>query len=84
MTHNEDGSVTFTLTNEQWDKYIKWRKKLPDLCDSAFGAAGGGYEFVFTPTGLGTVELVRRCDSKSIGGAKKKDKEINLTDFSHW
>lgn len=71
MTINEDGSVSFTLTKDQYEQYQSWRKNLPEI-DTA--TIGGAFEFVFIPTGVGTIELVRRVDSKS----------IDLTDYLNW
>lgn len=62
---------TFTLTSEQMEKFEKWRKKRNKKKGEVYvGAVGGAYEFVFIPTGIGTISLVRCAD----GG------ELNLTD----
>jgi hypothetical protein len=63
--------MKFELDEEQVKKYNAWRKKLKKLHPSTIG---GGETFCFTPTGLGTVVVVKRTDGK----------EINLTDFDKW
>lgn len=73
MIKNDDGSVSFTLTKEQWEKYLEWEKNLPKLESGYFGTIGGGIEFVFSPTGIGIFESVRRLDNK--------EHEIDLTDY---
>ena len=77
MINNEDGSVSFTISKEEWAEYEKWEKTLPKLENGHFGAVGGGTRFEFTPTGIGLIVGVRRMD-------KKKKHYIDITDFSHW
>ncbi len=76
MKENEDGSVTFTMSKVEWDKYKVWKKSLPKIDSAMFGAAGGGTTFEFTPTGLGIIVAVRRAD--------KEKHYKNLTDFETW
>lgn len=40
-----------------------------------YGAIGGGLEYIFIPTGLGTITKVRECITKE---------EIDLTDYDNW
>lgn len=62
---------TFTLTPEQMAKYEKWVKKKNKKNGEVYvGAIGGAYEFVFIPTGLGTISKVRCADGS----------ELDLTD----
>jgi hypothetical protein len=74
--------IIFNLTKEEVEKINAWRKdhdcKLDD--DPIFpgqkkiGAIGGQFTYLFTPTGLGTITIVR-CGC----GA-----EIDLTDVDSW
>jgi len=63
----------FELTNIEINKYNEWLKTLPELPEGYFGAAGGGYWFKFTPTGLGTIVTAGRDDVPKM--------DIDLTDF---
>lgn len=62
----------FTLSNEQYKKYVEWRevKEKEPYC----GAAGGCYSFIFIPTGLGTIVKVTCTD-----GTK-----LDLTEWDNW
>ena len=64
------GVVTrsFYLTKEKNQRYINWKASLPQ---KYFGAIGGSYSFIFTPTSLGDIVKVKRCDGY----------EIDLTDY---
>ena len=54
--------MKFELSKEQYEKYIEWRKSLPKV---DYGAIGGGFHFVFTPTGIGCIVLVKSdCGSQ--------------------
>jgi len=64
----------FTLTDQQFEKYVKWRDELENRDPKYFGAAGGGYSFIFTPTGLGEIVTVKRDDGE----------ELDLTEWEHW
>ncbi len=68
--------TTFELTDEQEKKYEEWRESLPYLDEGHFGAAGGGYSFVFTPTGLGMLVKATRADNDA--------HEIDLTEWEHF
>lgn len=63
--------MKFELNEDQIEKYQNWRKKLKKI---DYGAIGGGYTFMFTPTGLGDIVKVRRNDCK----------EIDLTEIDKW
>lgn len=66
---------TFTLTAEQMKKFDTWRiEKNEKKGQVNVGAIGGAYTFCFTPTGLGTIEVVKCAD-----GTK-----IDLTDSDSW
>lgn len=65
--------MTFELNDKQVKQYNKWKKKLPIIPDSHFGAAGGGYWFKFIPTGIGMIVLAGRDDVP--------EHDINLTDY---
>lgn len=65
----------FTLTAEQIKKFDTWRiEKNKAKGQVDVGAIGGAYTFCFTPTGLGTIEVVTCAD-----GTK-----LNLTDSDSW
>ena len=59
----------FELDAEQIKKFVEWKEQLPKV-DT--GAIGGGYTFSFTPTGLGTITVVKYLDKY----------EIDLTDYN--
>jgi hypothetical protein len=58
---------TFTLTEEQMEKFNEWRKS-KDLKQVAIG---GAYTFCFTPTGIGIFETVKCIDGT----------ELDLTEY---
>lgn len=68
--------ITLKILNEL-------RKGLGDQFDNLtkngkqpyYGAMGGGLEYIFIPTSLGTIIKVRECITKE---------EINLTDYGSW
>lgn len=66
----------FELSNIEANKYHEWLQTLPKIPDGHFGAAGGGYWFTFTPTGLGTIVTAGRHDVPEM--------DIDLTDFDTW
>jgi hypothetical protein len=66
---------TFTLTAEQMKKFDTWRiEKNKTKGEVNVGAIGGAYTFCFTPTGLGTVEVVKCADGT----------QLDLTDIDSW
>lgn len=68
--------MKFELTDKEVKKYNKWKKKLPEVDEGKFGAAGGGYWFKFIPTGIGDIVLAGRDDVPEF--------DINLTDYDSW
>lgn len=62
----------FQLSQEQYDKYVAWREAKPS--EIYVGAIGGGYSFVFIPTGLGIMVRVTCADGT----------ELDLTDWDNW
>lgn len=67
--------MKFELTPAQVAKYHAWLKKKNKKNGEVYcGAAGGGYTFCFTPTGLGTLESVKCIDGT----------ELDLTDIDSW
>lgn len=60
----------FPMYEEEWNKYQEWYKTLDKI---NYGAAGGGIEFVFEPTGLGMIMSVRYNGNV-----------IDLTNTSNW
>jgi len=75
--------ATFKLSEKQWQKFKTFEKeqdqkvaKLRRVSGAAnYGAIGGGYKFVFTPTNMGTVAGVINQVTKD---------ELNLTDYNEW
>ena len=63
-------AMTFTLTDEQEKKFNKWRKSKGEIY---VGAIGGAYEFIFLPTGIGTVKIVRCADGTELDLTTKED-----------
>lgn len=60
----------FNFTEEQWRTIWCWQRthkckfRMPDG-SQYFGCAGGGYDYCFTPTGLGMLAEVRcACGAK--------------------
>jgi len=68
--------MIFRLSDKQVKQYEKWKKQLPTIPDSYFGAAGGGYWFKFIPTGIGMIVLAGRDDAP--------EHDINLTDYENF
>lgn len=76
---------TFTITEKQWDRIREWKKEVkekvmkdfpPDDLQPDrpyFGAIGGGVTYSFTPTGMGTIFVV-----------KYGNETIDLTDYNEW
>jgi hypothetical protein len=62
--------VKFTISEDQQKKYKEWRSKIPT---QYFGAIGGGEEWTFIPTGIGTIVKV-----------KYGKHSIDLTDSENW
>lgn len=67
-TVNKIPKRSFHLTKEENEKYLNWKNTLPP---KHFGAIGGGYSFIFTPTSMGDIIKVKRDDGY----------EIDLTDY---
>jgi hypothetical protein len=72
----------FCLDETQKEKLAEWMRlqeekvaKMQEREDAYYGAIGGGYTYMFTPTGLGVVTIVRNGVTKE---------EINLTDYDTW
>ena len=58
---------TFTLSPTKVEMFDKWRKKKNKKKGEVYvGAAGGAYEYVFIPTGIGTITLARCADGEEI------------------
>ena len=65
--------MKFELTEEELKRVEKWKETLPEIRQDINGI-DRMFEYVFYPTGLGTIKLVRRVD-----GA-----EIDLSDYGKW
>ena len=65
--------MKFELNKVEKERWDKWKKILPLISDSAFGAVGGGYWFKFIPTSIGTIVFAGRADVPHM--------DINLTDY---
>lgn len=58
---------TFTLDQSQMKKFEVWRKKKNKKKGAVYvGAIGGAYTFCFTPTGLGTITVVKCADGTEL------------------
>jgi len=75
--------VKFELMGEELQKYQSWEAEHNETCPyyddgsspaPKIGAIGGRTTFSFTPTGVGTVVVVKCACGE----------EINVTDFDHW
>lgn len=65
-------TVTFTLSQSEYDKYIEWKSTREDeYC----GAIGGRYTFSFTFTTLGRTAKVTD---------NLRNEELDLTDYTTW
>jgi len=62
----------FTLSKEQLEKYERWREAKPK--EVYVGAVGGAYSFVFTPTGIGVIVVVKCADGT----------ELDLTEWKYF
>lgn len=56
---------TFEITDEEEEKFKKWRDEIHKT-DPDTTAIGGGFEFCFTPTGLGPIIVVKHISGKEI------------------
>ncbi|GAA4801801.1 hypothetical protein [Litoribaculum gwangyangense] len=66
--------MKFKLNKQELNKFYNWKKQLTELETVDVWGQEFQYEFIFQPTGLGVIKIVRRTDGE----------EINLTDFSNW
>jgi hypothetical protein len=66
--------MTFTLTKEQMDRFDEWRAKKNAKIRKKGGFPNNTYTYCFTPTGIGTAEVIKCSDGT----------EIDLTDYSNW
>jgi hypothetical protein len=51
--------MIFELSEKDLSKIERWKKSLPP---AVMVTNGGGYDYIFTPTGLGTLFIVKRYD----------------------
>ena len=65
--------MKFEITEEEVAKIEKWKETLDEIPEDVNGK-DLQFEYVFYPTGLGIIKLVRRVD-----GA-----EIDITDYDKW
>jgi len=65
--------MTFELDENELEQFEKWKKQLPPFEADVLGEEYC-FEYVFYPTGLGTVKKVRRVD-----GA-----ELDMTNYDEW
>ncbi len=64
--------LEFKLSQEQFDKYVKWREEKVE--EVYVGAVGGAYSFVFTLTGIGDIVKVKCADGT----------ELDLTEWEYF
>jgi hypothetical protein len=62
--------LTFTLSPEKVKKYEEWSKSKGEIY---VGAVGGAYEFVFIPTGIGTITKVKCADGTELDLTEEED-----------
>jgi len=65
--------MKFELTDEEVEKVEKWKETLCKIPEDINGKKLQ-FEYIFYPTGLGTVKIVRRIDGK----------DIDVTDYDKW
>jgi len=65
--------MKFEITEEEVAKIEEWKETLDEIPEDVNGK-DLQFEYVFYPTGLGIIKLVRRVD-----GA-----EIDITDYDKW
>ena len=68
--------IKFEFTKEQVKKLNAWKATLPTLPQGYFGVNGGGFEFIFIPTSIGTIVKARRTDGDG--------HEIDLTEYEYF
>ena len=74
--------MSFQLIETQDKRFTAWRKEqdrkvkvLQKGKYANYGACGGGYTYCFTPTGMGTVIVVKNAVTKE---------QIDLTEYDYW
>jgi len=76
--------ITFEMEPSQLDKFLKWRdeqdakvilKQKHNKRYADYGACGGGYTFLFSPTNIGTAVSVTNDLTRET---------VNLTDYDSW
>lgn len=73
----------FQLTNDQREKFSIWRKEQDEKVAKMqktesppyYGCNGGGYSYIFVPTSLGLITVVKNNVTQE---------EINLTKYEDW
>jgi hypothetical protein len=63
--------LNFTLTEKEMEEIRIWNDSLPKPVEDVFGKEYC-YQYIFHPTGLGIIKLIRRLDGY----------ELDLTDYS--
>jgi hypothetical protein len=67
--------MDFSFSKEQNERYIIWYKKHRRKCPiENSGAIGGKYSYIFTPTSLGVITIVKCACGE----------ELDLTDVGEW
>ncbi len=66
--------MIFTLSPKEVEKVIDWKANHPCKFVNVTTAIGGKHTYEFTPTGLGTITIVR-CSCGS---------SLNLTEYEGW
>ena len=74
--HLSSRELAFKLTDEQVELANKWmEEKEKTFKQDHYGAVGGSFGFLFIPTSIGTIEIIKCfCD----------DDELDLTDYDSW
>ncbi len=63
--------MEFTLTEAEVARFRSWRKKFDDYPQ---GVSGGVFSFIFIPTSIGTITIIRHVSGE----------ELDLTDYDSW
>ena len=71
---SKEAPLTFDLLGGELKKYHRWKAKHDKTCPDKGAAIGGRITFSFTPTGIGTVVVVKCACGE----------EKNVTDFDRW
>ena len=66
---------TFTVEDDQFKKYVEWKREHDKICpQTKVGAIGGKETYLFTQTSLGLITVIKcACEE-----------ELDLTNYDEW